>query len=85
MGHTVESVRGQIARLRELSTRAAATPPTFQICLGGPVTSRDDVRRWEELGVTRLIVSPWRRSPDAIDGLRRFADLVGLEPRSDSL
>ena len=43
----------------------------------------NDVRRWEELDVTRLVVSPWRRSPDAVDGLRRFADLVGLEPRSD--
>jgi hypothetical protein len=41
------------------------------------------VRRWEEIGVTRLIVSPWRRSPEAIDGMRRFADLVGLEPRSE--
>ena len=55
----------------------------FQICLGGPVTDADDVRRWEELGVTRLIVSPWRRSPEAMDGVRRFADLVGLEPRDD--
>ena len=51
------------------------------VSLGGPVTSTEDVQRWEELGVTRLIVSPWRRSPDAVDGMRRFADLVGLEPR----
>jgi hypothetical protein len=49
------------------------------------VTSADAVRRWEELGVTRLVVSPWRRSPDAVDDMRRFADLVGLEPRSDLL
>jgi hypothetical protein len=49
------------------------------------VTGADDVGRWEELGVTRLVVSPWRRSPDAVDGMRRFADLVGLEPRSDLL
>jgi alkanesulfonate monooxygenase SsuD/methylene tetrahydromethanopterin reductase-like flavin-dependent oxidoreductase (luciferase family) len=32
--------------------------------------------RWEDLGVTRMIVSPWRRSREAIDGLRRFADLA---------
>jgi hypothetical protein len=48
----------------------------MQICLGGTVTSRSDVARWEELGVTRMIVSPWRRSPDAVDALSRFADLV---------
>jgi hypothetical protein len=36
------------------------------------------VKRWEDAGVTRMIVSPWRRSREAIDGMRRFADLVGL-------
>jgi hypothetical protein len=49
-------------------------PSTFQIVLGGPITSTDDVRRWEDLGVTRMIVSPWRRSPEAIEGIQRFAD-----------
>jgi probable F420-dependent oxidoreductase len=83
MGHTFESASGQIARLRELRGEYGREAASFQICLGGPVTGPDDVRRWEEIGVTRLIVSPWRRSPEAINGMRRFADLVGLEPRSD--
>jgi probable F420-dependent oxidoreductase len=85
MGHTFESAAVQIARLRELRAESGREIASFQICLGGPVTGADDVPRWEELGVTRLVVSPWRRSPDAVDGMRRFADLVGLEPRSDSL
>ncbi len=42
------------------------------------MTSAADVGRWDDLGVTRLIVSPWARSREAIDGMRRFADLVGL-------
>jgi hypothetical protein len=42
------------------------------------VTSAGDVARWEELGVTRLVVSPWARSTDAVEGMRRFADVVGL-------
>lgn len=83
MGHTFESAAGQIARLRELRAESGRDAASFQICLGGPVNGADDVRRWGELGVTRLVVSPWRRSPDAVDGMRRFADLVGLEPRSD--
>jgi probable F420-dependent oxidoreductase len=83
MSHTFESAAGQIARLRELHSEYGRDAASFQICLGGPVTGPDDVRRWEEIGVTRLIVSPWRRSPEAIDGMRRFADLVGLEPRSE--
>jgi probable F420-dependent oxidoreductase len=85
MGHTFESAAGQIARLRELRGEYDRDVASFQICLGGPVTSVDDVRRWEELGVTRLIVSPWPRSPEAIDGMRRFADLVDVEPRSGEL
>ncbi len=85
MGHTFESAAGQIARLRELRGEYGRDTAPFQICLGGPVASADDVRRWEELGVTRLVVSPWRRSPDAVDGMRRFADLVGLEPPGEAL
>jgi hypothetical protein len=32
------------------------------------------VRRFEDLGVTRLVVAPWSRSRDALDGLRRLAE-----------
>ena len=81
MGHTFESAAGQIERLHGLRREYGREDTPFQICLGGPVSSADDVRRWTDLGVTRLVVSPWRRSPDAIDGLRRFADLVDLAPR----
>jgi probable F420-dependent oxidoreductase len=85
MGHTFESAAGQMTRLRALRSEYDRDVASFQICLGGPVTGADDVGRWEELGVTRLIVSPWRRSPEAIDGMRRFADLVGLEPPREGL
>jgi probable F420-dependent oxidoreductase len=82
MGHTFESAARQIERLQELRREHDRDTAAFHICLGGQVTGADDVGRWEELGVSRLIVSPWRRSPDAVDGMRRFADLVGLEPRA---
>jgi len=80
MGHTLETAAAPIERLRELRREYGRDDASFQICLGGPVEKHDDVKRWEELGVTRLLVSPWRRSPEAIDGLRRFAELVGLGP-----
>jgi len=76
MGHTFESAAAQIKLLtghRRLYERPPGEPD-FQIIVGGAVESRADVDRWEELGVTRLIVSPWRRSREAIDGLRAFAD-----------
>ena len=40
------------------------------------LSKRDDVARWEDAGVDRLVVSPWKRSPDCVEGLRRYADLV---------
>jgi probable F420-dependent oxidoreductase len=80
MGHTQETVGRPVARLRELLADAGRDPAAFEVCIGGPVASADDLRRYEDLGVTRLLVAPWRRSRDAIDGIKRFADTVGLEP-----
>jgi probable F420-dependent oxidoreductase len=79
MNHDLESGAAQIERLRTLLDEQDRDPATFQYCLGGSVESRDDVARWEDVGVTRLVISPWRRSREAIDGMRRFAELVGLE------
>jgi len=76
MGHTPETAAAQIDRLRALRADSPRADEPLQICLGAGVESRDDVRRWEDLGVTRLIVSPWRRSPEAVDALRAFADRV---------
>lgn len=79
MSHDFESGARQIERLRTLLAEQGRDAASFQFCLGGPVDSPDDVARWEELGVTRLIVAPWARSRDAIDGMRRFASQMGLD------
>ena len=77
MAHTFETAAEQIALLRRYLADHDRDASTFQIVLGGPVTSRDDIEQWEALGVTRMIVSPWRRSPEAVDGVRKFAELLG--------
>jgi len=76
INHTVETARAHIEQLRTLLADEGRDDAGFQIALGGEVSSRDDVARWEDVGVTRLIVAPWRRSREAIEGMRRFADLV---------
>ena len=81
MGHTFESGVRQIERLRELRRECGRDGEPMQIVLGGPTESRDDVARWEDLGVTRMMVSPWSRSPEAVEALTRFADRFDLEPR----
>lgn len=78
MDHTVESVGNAIARLRELREEAGRADQPFEVTVGGPVESEADVERWEEAGVDRLIVAPWRRSPEAVDGLREFSERLGL-------
>jgi probable F420-dependent oxidoreductase len=82
MSQTFESAPGQIALLRQFQAEYGREDVPMQIIFGGAVTSKDDVKRWEDLGVTRLLVSPWRRSPECVDAMARFADLVGLEPRT---
>ncbi|MEY2591377.1 MAG: hypothetical protein QOJ67_3361 [Acidimicrobiaceae bacterium] len=77
MAHTLDSVVGPVTELARL--RAEGAPPV-EVTVGGPIDSRDDLRRWEDAGVHRIIVSPWSRSREAVDGLRRFADLTGLQP-----
>lgn len=80
MGHTLESAAQQIARLDELLAVHGRdrVRDGFQVCCGGPVDTPDDVEGWEKIGVTRLVVSPWRRSPDAVAGLEALASRLGL-------
>src|SRR4051794_3652510 len=77
MAHTLETIGAPIEQLARLRPEGMAP---VEVTVGGPIESRDVLRRWEDAGVHRLIVSPWPRSREAVDGLRRFADIVGLEP-----
>jgi probable F420-dependent oxidoreductase len=79
MPHTVESAAEQIAELRR---RRGDRPEPFSItvCTLDPEVGADDVARWRDLGVDRLVVKPWARTRDALDGLRAFADRLGLDP-----
>lgn len=67
-------VARQLARLDELRREAGRGREPFEVTAGADVTGSDDVKRWEDAGVDRLVVAPWKRSPDAVDGLRRAAE-----------
>ena len=73
MNHGVDELGPPLAKLRELCAAAGRTTPV-QVTLHGNVARPDDVERYAEAGVTRLIVTPWSRTSEAIDGLARFAD-----------
>ena len=77
VGHTPETVVAQIHKLRQLLADSGREPLEFEITLShkGPLT-RDDVRRYEEVGVDRVVSLPWSRGREAEEGLKRLAEAV---------
>ena len=71
---TPEGAAGQVARLRALRREAGRDGEPVEVTLGGNLRGPEDIQQWEEAGVNRLVVSPWKRSPEAVEGLRRYAD-----------
>lgn len=59
----------EIRRRRAEAGRDGPWTTTFM----GAVTSPDDLERAAAAGVDRIVVSPWRRSAEAEQGLRAFA------------
>jgi len=74
MGHTPETAAAQVAALRRAEADAGRTGPPVEVTVMGQVAEPADLERWAEAGVDRLIVVPWARSREALDGIRRFAD-----------
>jgi probable F420-dependent oxidoreductase len=72
MAHTPETASERVDRLRHLADGRAVEVTV----MAANVPSPDDVRRFEDAGVDRLVVVPWRRTSDALDAMRRFADEV---------
>jgi probable F420-dependent oxidoreductase len=75
MNHTLEQIPPAVARMAELRA-GAGRPGKVEVTIGGSVSAASDVDRYADAGVDRLIVRPWPRSKEAIDGIRRFADEV---------
>lgn len=74
--HSLETVVEPIARLARFRAEIGEEDRPFEIIVGADISSRDDIKRWEDAGVTRLFARPWTGSREAVEGLRRYADLV---------
>jgi probable F420-dependent oxidoreductase len=74
MGDTEDSVRAAVAELRRLRDEAGRGDDPFEITCGAPVTSEDDIERLAAIGVDRVLVAPWRRSREAVEGIHAFAE-----------
>jgi probable F420-dependent oxidoreductase len=73
LAHTIEDVREPIARLEQFRSDAGVTAKT-EITVMGKLDDPADIERWQDAGVDRLIVAPWKRSSEAVGALRAFAD-----------
>jgi alkanesulfonate monooxygenase SsuD/methylene tetrahydromethanopterin reductase-like flavin-dependent oxidoreductase (luciferase family) len=74
LGHTPDGVGKTLARVDAALAAEGRGRAGFAIAVGGSVASRDERRRWEDAGVTRVVCTPWRRTAEALDALRRLAD-----------
>jgi probable F420-dependent oxidoreductase len=80
MPHTLESIRPRLDRLAALrGAVASADAGPFSVTvhaysLSGP----GEIAGWDELGVDRMIVRPWRRGREAVAKLAEFADRYGV-------
>lgn len=63
------TARAEIDAMR----REAGRDGEFTVTVMGGPAAAVEVEAYREAGVDRLVVSPWRRSVDAADGLREFA------------
>lgn len=79
MEQAPDTITPVISRLRAAEEAAGRTTPLEitaaprQITVVGEGPTPEEVAGFEAAGVDRLIVSPWRRSSEAIAGLERFA------------
>lgn len=73
MNYSAADLAGVMPKLRE-QCRRYDRERLPEVTVGGQVASGADVEAAAEAGADRLIVRPWRRSAEAIDGMRRFRE-----------
>jgi len=76
MNHSLDDLGPSLDRLRELCAGVGRETPVEVTLHGRDVQRPDDVARYADAGVTRLIVQPWTRSREAPEALARFVDEV---------
>lgn len=82
MNHSLEQLPSSIAKIKEMRDAAGIAEKCEVTMGGGAVTSLDDVKRCRDAGIDRMLISPWKSSREALDGIKEFADTI-LGPGSD--
>ena len=86
VGHTPESAAAQAGRLRALVAAAGRGAAPFELTVshaGGALVT-NDVRRYGDAGIARVVVLPWQRGREAEDALARQAAALGLRAEASA-
>jgi probable F420-dependent oxidoreductase len=75
MQQTLESLPGNIALIEQMRADAGRTGP-FQVTMAARIDSIDDVLKYQDAGVTRLLVTPFAHPRDSAEGFRRFGEEI---------
>lgn len=75
MNTPVSGLAAACAEIEAMRTEAGRGGQFTVTVMGGPANA-SDVEAYRAAGVDRLVVSPWRRSAEAADGLREFAQAL---------
>jgi len=78
MENPLESMSGKLAKLDAELAAVGRSRDELEISVVAAVRSKDEAARWADLGVDRIILSPWTRSSSAIEEMRAFAPSIGL-------
>jgi len=68
----------RVTAIRAAAEAAGRDPSAIELTVGGIASTDEDVKAYAAAGIDRIIVSPWRGSKNAIDGLKRYAEERGL-------
>ncbi len=80
VGHSPQTATAQVEKLRTLLAGAGRGSVPFEITVspGTGAVNRDDIQRYSDAGVDRVVVLPWRRGREAEEALARLADACRL-------
>lgn len=73
----LDSLTALFAEMRDECAKIGRDPKEIELTAGTPVTDLDSIRKFAELGVSRMIIPPPAFDPDGVKkGLHEFADKV---------
>ena len=78
LGHKPETVVPLLDRLHAIRAEHELEHERFNVTIGAGAPSEQELARFEELGVDRVIVTPWSRTREAVSGIEAYAGVAGL-------